>query len=88
MSTPRALSFDSDVQAKLRRYMGALIVEATDTSIEGVVECLEPAIVALFATTPEVLHEALEAEINAIGHEYGLGPEVAHLTRRNSSPAN
>lgn len=81
----RALAFDSGVQARLRRYLGALISNATDTSIDGVVESLEPAIEALFASTPAVLHSALEAEINAIGREYGLGPEVAHLTRRNCS---
>ena len=81
----RPLSFDSDVQAKLRRYLGTLIVEATDTCVGGVVDLLEPAIVSLFATTPEALHSALAAEINAIGHEYGLGVEVAHLTRRSAS---
>lgn len=86
MSTLRTLSFDSDVQAKLRRSLGALLADATDTGIEGVVESLEPAIASLFETTPDVLHSALEAEINAIGHEYGLGVEVAHLTRRNASP--
>lgn len=83
MNTTRALAFDSGVQAKLRRYLGALISDATDTGVEGVVDNLEPAIEALFASTPQALHGALEAEVNAIGREYGLGVEVAHLTRRN-----
>jgi len=85
MGSLRPLTFDSVVQAKLRRYLGTLIEEATDTTIEDVVGSLEPAIVSLFATTPEGLHSALAAEINAIGHEYGLGVEVAHLTRRSAS---
>lgn len=85
MASLRPLSFDSSVQAGLRRHLGTLIVETADSSVEGVMEALEPAIVSLFATTPEVSHPALEAEINAIGHEYGLGPEVAHLTQRSAS---
>lgn len=82
MTTTGALAFDSRVQASLRRYLGALVADATDTGIEGVIESLEPAIEALFGCTPEPLHDALEAEINAIGSEYGIGVEVAHLTRR------
>lgn len=64
------------IRYRLEAYFGALVRQAADTDIEGIMSAVGPAVTHLFEETPQPLHGLLERELRTVGDEYGISDEL------------
>jgi hypothetical protein len=67
------------IRYRLEAYFGALVRQAADTDIEGIMSAVAPAVTHLFEETPQPLHGLLERELRTVGDEYGISDELEQV---------
>jgi len=67
------------IRYRLEAYLGALVRQAADTDIEGIMSAVGPAVAHLFEETPQPLHGLLERELRTVGDEYGISDELEQV---------
>ena len=67
------------IRYRLEAYFGALVRQAADTDIEGIMSAVGPAVTHLFEETPQPLHGLLERELRTVGDEYGISDALEQV---------